>query len=136
MPAPLPADAGFRVIARGTAGFDNHRFKADTGLIGPDGRAYTGDDPYVVVAPSTVPRPPSLENFTASVAGAELMRRFQMGQSGQSGIIDGVLELTTIISDVKFRDEAVTLKQKMRDMIPADQAKAQPPDSMRSSRIS
>ena len=120
-----PADAGFRVIARGTAGFDNHRFKADTGLIGPDGRAYTGDDPYVVVALDACPAP-ELENFTASVAGAELMRRFQMGQSGQSGIIDGILELTTIISDVKFRDEAVTLKQKMRDMTPADQAKAQP----------
>jgi hypothetical protein len=120
-----PADAGFRVIARGTAGFDNHRFDAGTGLIGPDGKAYTGDDPYVVVALDGAAAP-ELESFTASVAGAELMRRFQMGQSGQSGLIDGILDLTTIISDVKFRDEAITLKQKMKDMSPAEKAKTQP----------
>jgi hypothetical protein len=119
------SDAGFRVIARGTAGFDNHRFKAGTGLVGPDGRVYTGDDPYVVVALDGAAAP-ELENFTASVAGAELMRRFQMGQSGQSGLIDGILDLTTIISDVKFRGEAIALSKKMRDMSPADQAKAQP----------
>jgi hypothetical protein len=54
------------------------------------------------------------------------MQRFQMSQSGQSGTTDGIPDLTTIISDVKFRDEAITLKQKMRDMSPADRAKAQP----------
>jgi hypothetical protein len=120
-----PADAGFRVIARGTAGFDNYRFKSGSGLIGPDGKVYSGDDPYVVVALDGAASP-ELESFTASVAGAELMRRFHMGETGQSGLIDGILELTTIISDVKFRDEAITLKQKMKDMTPAEQAKAQP----------
>jgi hypothetical protein len=120
-----PADAGFRVTARGTAGFENRRFEAGTGLIGPDDRAYTGDDPYVVIALDG-PCAPDLADFTASIAGAGLMQRFQMSQSGQSGTTDGIPDLTTIISDVKFRDEAITLKQKMRDMSPADRAKAQP----------
>ena len=123
--AGLPdADAGYRVIASGNSGLEGLRFRPGTGLIDANGTAYDGEQPYVVVAVDGAPQT-ELENFTAMVTSAEVMKRFHMGESGQTPIVDDLLDLMTIISDVKFREEAVALKDKMEAMAAEEKAKAQ-----------
>lgn len=105
------ADAGYRVIAAAAAPFQGMHFQEGTGLVGPDGRAYDGDEPYVVIAIDGAPQA-ELEAFTPAVVSAELARRFHMAQDG-GGVVDDLLELTSIVSDVKFRDEALKVRKQM-----------------------
>jgi hypothetical protein len=118
------ADAGFRVIAAASANFAGLRFKAGTGLVDANGQAFAGTDPYVVIAVDGTPAS-DLEAFTPTVVSAELMRRFHQSESGAGGIIDDLLDLTTIISDVKFREEAMKVREQMAAN-PGDKAKLQP----------
>lgn len=118
------ADAGYRVIASANSGLEGLRFRPGAGLIDSDGQPYDGDQPYVVIAVDGAAQS-ELENFTAMVTSAEVMKRFHMGESGQNPIVDDLLDLMTIISDVKFREEALALKGKMTGMAEDETAKAQ-----------
>ncbi|AHE54513.1 hypothetical protein [Sphingomonas sanxanigenens] len=118
------ADAGFRVIADANAGLEGLRFDAKKGLIDAAGQSYSGDQPYIVIAVDGAPQT-ELEAFTPAVTSAEVLKRFRMGQTGQSPIIDDLTDLMTIISDVKFRGQAMDLKEKIADLTGADKDKAQ-----------
>ena len=115
------ADAGFRVIAAASANFAGMRFKAGTGLVDTAGQPFAGDDPYVVIAVDGS-ESSEFEAFTPTVVSAKLMRRFHESEAGAGGIIDDLLDLTTIISDVKFREEAL----KVRALIAAASAGEKP----------
>lgn len=117
------ADAGFRVIASANSGLEGMRFRTGSGLIDADNRPYAGDQPYVVIAIDGAAQP-ELEDFTAMVTSSEVMKRFRLGETGQQPMIDDLVDLMTIISDVKFREEALDLKGKMSDMSAPDKAKA------------
>lgn len=118
------ADAGFRVIAAASANFAGLRFKPGTGLVDGAGQPFGGTDPYVVIAVDGAPSS-DLEAFTPTVVSAELMRRFHESEGGAGGIIDDLLDLTTIISDVKFREEALKVKKQLADAAPAEKPKLQ-----------
>ena len=117
------ADAGFRVIASANSGLEGMRFRSGSGLIDTDNRPYAGDQPYIVIAIDGAAQP-ELEDFTAMVTSSEVMKRFRLGETGQQPMIDDLVDLMTIISDVKFREEALELKGKMSDMSAPDKAKA------------
>jgi hypothetical protein len=118
------ADAGFRVIAAASANFSGMRFKAGTGLVDAAGQPFVGEDPYVVIAVDGAAAS-DLEAFTPTVVSAELMRRFHEGESGAGGIIDDLLDLTTIISDVKFREEAMKVRGQLAGASAAEKPKLQ-----------
>lgn len=118
------ADAGFRVIAAASANFSGLRFKAGTGLVDAAGQPFAGDDPYVVIAVDGAPSS-DLEAFTPTVVSAELMRRFHASESGAGGVIDDLLDLTTIISDVKFREEAMKVRGQIAGASAAEKPKLQ-----------
>lgn len=124
MPGVPNADAGFRIVAAVNAGLDDLRFDHRRGLIKADGNPYDGDEPYVVLAIDGR-FDPELSSFTPAVAGADLTRRFFNAQSGLSGVIDELLDLSEIVSDVKFRDQALALQKQMAGMSDTDKAEAQ-----------
>lgn len=116
------ADAGFRVIAHADPELERLRFDPAHGLVDADGHPYLGDQPYVVVAVDGASQT-ELENFTPMVASAEMLQRFKLSETGQSSGIDDLLDLMTIISDVKFRNEALGVKQKITADLSADEKK-------------
>lgn len=118
------ADAGFRVIASANSGLEGLRYKDGAGLVDASGTPYAGDQPYAVIGVDGQ-ADSSLENFTPMVTSAEVMKRFHLGEKGLRPIVDDMLELMTIISDVKFREEAEALKKKMVNMSAEEKAKEQ-----------
>jgi hypothetical protein len=124
MPGLPNADAGLRIVAAANAGLDDLAFDHRRGLLNPDGTPYNGDEPYVVLAVDGR-FDPEMANFTPAVASADLTRRFFNAQSGLTGVIDELLDLAEIVSDVKFRDQALALQKQMTGMSGTDKAEAQ-----------
>lgn len=118
------ADAGFRIVAAANAGLDALAFDHRRGLLKADGSPYDGDEPYVVLGVDGR-LDSELGNFTAAVASADLTKRFFNARSGLSAVIDELLDLAEIVSDVKFRDEALDLKRQMEGMNATEKAEAQ-----------
>ena len=116
------ADAGFRVIANVDTPFAGFRFKQGTGLVDATGGPYAGDEPYVVIGVDGAANG-ELEVFTSTVVSAELMKRFHQSEQGVGGIIDDIIDLTTIISDVKFREEANKVKKQIEAADAAEKPK-------------
>jgi hypothetical protein len=121
-PGTEDADAGFRLVASSRLPADRMRFKAGAGLIDASGNPYSGDEPYIIIGIDGAPQK-SLESFTPTVASAEILRRFKLGENGDSPI-DGLLDLMTIVSDVKFREEAMRAKEELDDLAPGEPAHA------------
>lgn len=109
LPGTRPSVAEFKLLASPTANFSGHTFVAGRGLVDRGGNLYQGDDPYVVVA-IYGGQNTDLDDFTPALAGADLMKRFHEAQSGSGGVLDDVVELMKVASDVKFRDQAIALQ--------------------------
>jgi hypothetical protein len=120
-PGTEDADAGFRLIASPGFPADKLRFKAGTGLVDSSGNAFAGPEPYIIIGIDGAPQK-TLESFTPTVASAELLRRFKLGEQGD-GPIDDLLDLMTIVSDVKFRDQAMRAKEELEDLDADDPAR-------------
>jgi hypothetical protein len=121
-PGTEDADAGFRLIASPGFPADKLRFKAGTGLVDSSGNAFSGSEPYIIIGIDGAPQK-NLESFTPAVASAEILRRFKLGENGDSPI-DDLLDLMTLISDVKFREEAMRAKEELEDLEPGEPAHA------------
>ena len=118
LPGTEPSVAEFRLIASAAVDFSAYKFVAGRGLVDANNSIYDGDEPYVVVA-IYGGVDPDLEGFTPAVAGADLMKRFYEAQTGSAAVLDDMIELMKVASDVKFRDQAIALRVQL-DAAPAN----------------
>lgn len=112
LPGTKPSVAEFRLLASASADFTGYTFKAGIGLVDAQGAIYSGDQPYVVVA-IYGGQNTDLENFTPTLADADLLKRLHQGSP-----LDDLVDLMKVASDVKFRDLALSIKGQIDAALP------------------
>ncbi|MFC0205848.1 hypothetical protein [Novosphingobium soli] len=88
-----------------------HRYDPARGLVGPDGKAYAGDEPYVVLTLDGTERP-ELNGFAARAASAAQLERFygSAGKNGGAASVDALVEGLQLVSDMRLKGEADRLE--------------------------
>jgi hypothetical protein len=127
VPGAENATADFRILTYDQTLPVNYSYDDKQGLVDRrTGELYDGDEPYVVVSLDGRPRP-NLEAFAPTAASASILRRFFNLGADVRTPIDTIVEGIKLASDMRFRNQALTVKAAM-DKLPAagaDHAKLQ-----------
>ena len=107
-----PTAAGFRIISPNDK-LAGYSYTDATGLVDANQKKYDGDTPYVVISLDGKNRDDSLKNFAPTVASAAILQRFFDVQSGAQVAIDSIVDGLKLVSDSKYRDRAVSAKNKL-----------------------
>lgn len=110
VPGTVPASADFRVL-----GSEEHiglRYDPAAGLVSSSGKAYDGDEPYVIISLDGAERK-SLQDFAPTLATAEQLKRFLTAKDGAEASIQAVLDGLKLANDLRFRAEALRLKEEI-----------------------
>lgn len=111
-PGRVLPTADFRVLASNNfeEAAKKLRFDPTRGLVDGAGRAYEGDEPYVVISLDGAERP-KLVDFAPTVASAAVLKRFFNIRDGANASVEAVLGGLKLLSDSKYRFEADALKK-------------------------
>lgn len=113
-----PTPAGFRILS--TFDATQYQYKDGQGLLDASGNPYAGDDPYVVILLDGQKRD-NLKNFAPTVASSAILQRFFQIQDGAQAAVDAIVQGLQLVSDLKYRDQATSLKAQIAAAPPADQ---------------
>ena len=111
-----PTVAAFRILAGSTFDVTGFQYKDGEGLLDTHGRKYGGDEPYIVISLDGKQRD-NLKTFVPTVASAAVLQRFFQLQDGAQVAIDTVVQGLQLASDLKYRDQALSLKAKIAVII-------------------
>jgi hypothetical protein len=114
LPGTVPSAADFRLLTSNPEEHAGYVFKAGVGLVDANGTAYSGDEPYAVLAIYGGIRS-ELESFAPTVAGADLLSRFYSATSGGGALLNDLTDILKLASDMKFRAEALDLERQITD---------------------
>lgn len=107
-------EAAFRILTN--PGFDASglTFSPRRGLVerGDPNKLYDGDEPYIVVSLDGA-KDSQLEQFTPTLASAELLHRFFGSERKSSAAIDAIVEAAKLANDMKFRRNADQLSREI-----------------------
>lgn len=110
-------EARFRIVTE--PGFDRLglSFIPEVGLVSKTdpNKRYDGDAPYVVISLDGA-RNRQLEDFTPTLASADLISRFFGSTRKSSAAIDAIVEAAKLANDMKFRREADILTKEADDL--------------------
>lgn len=114
LPGTTPTAAQIMVVAQNEAVFANYRIQSDGRLVDSAGRAYAGDEPYVILAVYGG-ADPDLEKFTPALVGADFMKRFYQAREGVGAALGDFVEIMQVVSDYKYREDADDYKKRMEE---------------------
>lgn len=122
LPGSPRATEGFRLLMEDEAMdkiLQDYRLSSEGQLVTKNGGgSYRGDFPYLVLALDGADREEQLADFQRTAATASILERFRPG--GESSFpIDGMMDIVEASSDLRFRQRADRLHQKM-EALPAD----------------
>ncbi|WP_147283710.1 hypothetical protein [Bosea caraganae] len=110
LPGAEPARADFRVLSKGLLQADRYDYVDGKGLIDrASRRPYDGAEPYIVISLDGA-ADKRLEKFAPTVASAEILQRFFQMKDNQQAVIESFVEGMRLVSDLKYRDQAVGLQ--------------------------
>lgn len=100
-------EAAFRILVNPSFDASGLTFSPRRGLVmkNEEGKLYDGDEPYAVISLDGA-KDRQLEQFTQTLASAELLTRFFGSERKSSTVIDAIVEAAKIANDLKFRREA------------------------------
>jgi hypothetical protein len=114
LPGTAPTAAQIMLVAQNEDVFVNYKIAADGKLVDHAGKAYAGDEPYIILAVYGG-ADPSLEEFTPALVGADFMKRFFQAKEGVSAALGNFTEIMKVVSDYKYREDADDFKQRMAE---------------------
>jgi hypothetical protein len=124
LPDGAPVAAGHLVLCENTFDPTKFTFKLGVGLVDEAGRAYNGDEPYVVLLLDGK-RHESFKDFTPTAATAALLERFLQQKDGSEVVIGAIVDAVKLYSDLRFRKEADKLSERLEELDPnSDEFKA------------
>ncbi len=115
VPGSAPPTSDFRILCGSNLDPEQYRFRDGIGLVDANGQKYAGDEPYVVVSLDGRPRP-ELKDFAAKAASAAVLQKFFQMKDGAQATIDTVVGGIKLLSDFKYREQAVELKEQIAQM--------------------
>ena len=121
LPGTTPTGAQIMVVAQNEEVFLNHKITPEGELVDPAGRAYAGDEPYIILAVYGG-ADPDLEKFTPALVGADFMKRFYQAKEGAGAALGNFVEIMQVVSDYKYRSDADDFKSRMEGADPAEAA--------------
>lgn len=115
-PGTTPSHADFRLLCHSQYLAAEYDYVVGQGLVHRATRElYSGDEPYVVISLDGKSRP-TLENFAATAASAAVLKRFFDIRDQGSTSIDTIIEGLKLVSDMRFRNKALAVKQKIETL--------------------
>ncbi|EPA93652.1 hypothetical protein [Pseudomonas sp. G5(2012)] len=107
------ARADFRLLCHAQNLPIDYDYVAGQGLVHRETKAlYAGDEPYIVISLDGKSRP-GLEEFAPTIASASVLKRFfDIGDKGEASV-DAIMEGLKLASDMRFRDQALQMKQRI-----------------------
>lgn len=120
VPGVPPPAADFRVLCH----FDASGMKYDPGkgLLNRDGTIYAGDEPYVVISVDGAERK-GLASFTPTVATSAILKQFFNMRDGAQASAQVVVDGLKLVSDMKYRTDAMDLQTQVSAEKDADEKK-------------
>ena len=118
LPDGAPLVAGHLVLCEETFDPTPFTFKVGAGLLDADGKAYAGDEPYVVLLLDGRQQD-GFKDFTPTAATAALLERFLQQKDGSDVVINSIVEAVKLYSDLRFRKEADRLAGQLEALDPA-----------------
>jgi hypothetical protein len=112
LPDGGPMPPGYRVLCDPAFDPSPLSFKLGVGLVDANGRAYDGDEPYVVLLLDGK-RQDAFKDFTPTAATAALLERFLQQKDGSEVVISAIVDAVKVYSDVRFRKEADQLREQL-----------------------
>jgi hypothetical protein len=112
--------AGYRVLC--DAAFDPTplQFKLGSGLVDANGRAYDGDEPYVVLLLDGR-KQDAFKEFAPTAATAALLEKFLQQKEGSELVIGAIVDAVKLFNDLRFRKEADKLQSELAGLDPASE---------------
>jgi hypothetical protein len=110
------AEADFRIVA--PQGFDASglRYEPGLGLVSRQtGDKYDDDKPYIVLIVDGAQKK-NLETFAPTVATAGILERFYRTGDATSTSIDSMIDAMKVVSDMRFREQAIALAADIREL--------------------
>lgn len=90
-------------------------------MVGPDGKEYEGDAPYVIVSLDGRPRK-ELENFTPRLVTAAVLERF-LGAADPGGeAVEALQSAMELYNDFTFHQEAKDIQDEIEDLDPGSES--------------
>jgi hypothetical protein len=109
--------AGYLVLCEPTFDPTPLTFKLGTGLVDGAGRAYDGDEPYVVLLLDGR-RQDAFKDFTPTAATAAMLERFLRQKDGSEVVISTIVDAVKLHSDLRHRREADRLVEQLGGLDP------------------
>lgn len=106
------AKADFRIFCNSSFDPSGLRFENGHGLVDANGKAYDGDEPYMVIALDGAERE-NLREFAPSLLSAAQLQKFFNVKSGTQASVEAFVDAMKLLNDSKYRTEADRLKKRI-----------------------
>jgi hypothetical protein len=113
VPGTESALSGFRIVAESDE-FASHTYTSQGGVVDANGNKYSGDSPYIVISLDGKPND-NLRTFAPTVASAAVLQRFFEAPDGGQVAIDTVVQGLKYVSDFKYREQAIKLRDRLAE---------------------
>lgn len=117
LPDGAALGAGYLVLCEPTFDPTPLTFKLGIGLVDAAGKAYDGDEPYVVLLLDGR-RQDAFKDFTPTAATAAMLERFLQQKDGSEVLISTIVDAVKLHSDLRYRREADRLADELSGLDP------------------